>query len=316
MEGVDVRSCDQVNAKLPSINIAFLNMMPDAALAATERQFLRLIGSNTDVNCYFYPFTIEGVERSDQVRNYVDEFYFDYDLLQAQKIDALIITGANVKQPLLQNELFWPELTQVLTWAKRHVRSILCSCLATHAAIKVFYDIDRQHLGEKCWGVFEHQVLLKEHELVNLVSPNLQMCHSRFNDISKEKFINHNIEVLIESNQVGVQLAVEKDMSVVYFQGHPEYDDISLLKEYKREIARFLAGEVSQYPVVPLNYFDAQAMEYVNRFRSRAEHADNSVSLLDGFPEGDLKLRVKNLWNQAARQIFANWINILVNESF
>jgi len=316
MEGVSVRSCDQVNTQLPSINVGFLNMMPDAALAATERQFLRLIGANTDVNCYFYPFTIEGVERSDQAQTYVDEFYFDYDLLKTQKIDALIITGANVKQPLLQNELFWPELTQVLAWAKRHVRSTLCSCLATHAAIKVFYGVDRQHLGEKCWGVFEHQVLIKEHKLVNQVSQKLQMCHSRFNDIPEREFINHNIEILIESDQVGVQLAAEKDMSVVYFQGHPEYDDISLLKEYKREVARFLAGEISQYPVVPLNYFDARAMEDVNRFRSRAEYADNGVSLLDIFPEDDLKLRVTNLWNQAARQIFTNWVNIVVNESF
>ena len=44
-----------------------------------------------------------------------------------------------------------------------------------------------------------------------------------------------------------------------FFQGHPEYDDISLLKEYKREVTRFYDDESSEYPPYPENYFNDEA---------------------------------------------------------
>ena len=42
---------------------------------------------------------------------------------------------------------------------------------------------------------------------------------------------------------------------VVYFQGHPEYDTVSLLKEYKREVMRYADGERRDYPPFPERYF-------------------------------------------------------------
>jgi homoserine O-succinyltransferase len=48
----------------------------------------------------------------------------------------------------------------------------------------------------------------------------------------------------VASAQVGVHMAVSPDQfRAVYTQGHPEYDANSLLKEYKREVFRFLNGE-------------------------------------------------------------------------
>ncbi len=313
LEGVEVRSPDDLNTALPDIKIGFLNMMPDAAITATERQFLRLVGSNNNVNCYFYPLSIKGVERSADAQAYIDQYYIDYTTLKSLGINALIITGANVSQPLLQNELFWPELIEVLAWAKNNVRSTLCSCLATHAAVKVFYDIDRQHLGDKCWGVFEHQVFNKQHSLVQDVEPHLHMCHSRFNDIPRSLFEKHNVDVLIGSEQVGVQLAAEKDIRIVYFQGHPEYDDISLLKEYKREIMRYITGELDAYPPVPQNYFNQQAMQLVTDYQICVEQASDKQAMLELFPENDLKKSVSHPWKKSANVIFANWINFVAS---
>ena len=50
-EGVEVCLPDQADDSLPVIKIGFLNMMPDAALAATERQFLRLLAANYRKYC-------------------------------------------------------------------------------------------------------------------------------------------------------------------------------------------------------------------------------------------------------------------------
>ena len=311
LEGIEVRSPDKIDTALPSVKIGFLNMMPDTAITATERQFLRLVGASSDVNCYFYPFTIKGVDRSEQAQEYIDQFYTSYEKLKKLSLDAIIITGANVSQPLLQNESFWPELVKVLQWAKTNVCSVLCSCLATHAAVKIFYDIDRQHLGDKCWGVFEHKVLNSEHALMRDVEAEMKMCHSRFNDIPKALFEERNIDVLINSEQAGVQLAAEKDNSIIYFQGHPEYDDISLLKEYKREVSRYISGEINDYPPVPLNYFNAQAMECVAQYQSKVEHAGNKRAMLELFPEEVMREFITNPWKRSASQIFANWISFV-----
>ena len=233
-EGGAVCSPYQCQTDLPSLRIGFLNMMPDKALLATERQFLRLLASHDQLNCYFLPFTIAGIEREDEALQHVQTYYQSFEQIKQGNLDALIITGANVTQAVLAHESFWQHLEEVLLWAQQNVNSTLCSCLATHAAAKVFYQLDRHHLGTKCWGVFEHQVVSPEHPLVAGVAARFDMCHSRFNDISQQQFAQVEVEVLVQSMDVGVQLASDADMRMVFFQGHPEYDDISLLKEYKR----------------------------------------------------------------------------------
>jgi len=58
------------------LHIGLLNMMPNAALAATERQFFRLIGeSNPIAQFYVHPFTLNEIPRSDKARTYLDQYY-------------------------------------------------------------------------------------------------------------------------------------------------------------------------------------------------------------------------------------------------
>ena len=146
-EGISVCSPEKVDPESSVLNVGFLNMMPDAAIAATERQFLRLMGSNDKTSVYCHSFTIEGVERSPQAKEYIQHYYSDFAKIKESKLDAMVITGANVIQPILTNESFWSGLQDVLIWSKENIRSTLCSCLATHAAVKVFYDIDRETHG-------------------------------------------------------------------------------------------------------------------------------------------------------------------------
>ena len=78
------------------------------------------------------------------------------------------------------------------------------------------------------------------------------------------------LHVLAESDEAGVHMAVsDDDFSFVFFQGHPEYDGISLLKEYKREVGRFIAGERDDYPPYPEHYFDSAAMVKLDDYKQR-----------------------------------------------
>ena len=62
------------------LHIGLLNMMPDAALEATERQFFRLIGeSNQIAQFYLHPFTLDELERSDESQAHIDKYYQSFD---------------------------------------------------------------------------------------------------------------------------------------------------------------------------------------------------------------------------------------------
>ena len=78
------------------LHIGILNMMPDAALQATERQFLRLLDScNRVVQIYAHLFTMPGIERQGAALEHVHEYYESFEDIQRDGLDALIITGAN-----------------------------------------------------------------------------------------------------------------------------------------------------------------------------------------------------------------------------
>ena len=97
-EGQSILDPDRaLHQDIRELHIGLLNMMPDAALAATERQFFRLVGqSNPIAQFYVHPFTLEGLERSPDAAAYIERYYEPFDQIREQGLDALIVTGANV----------------------------------------------------------------------------------------------------------------------------------------------------------------------------------------------------------------------------
>jgi homoserine O-succinyltransferase len=134
--GHEVLSLDRATHQdIRELHIGFLNMMPDAALEATERQFIRLVGGCNRIAQFFvYPFSLPGLPRGQETLEYIDRYYSTFENLQEKGLDALIVTGANVVNPALDSEPFWDPLMDVIAWAQRRVASTLCSCLATHAS--------------------------------------------------------------------------------------------------------------------------------------------------------------------------------------
>jgi homoserine O-succinyltransferase len=72
------------------------------------------------------------------------------------------------------------------------------------------------------------------------------MPHSRWNDLPKDALLGCGYRVLTRSDEVGVD-AFEKR--------HPEYEDGSLLLEYRRDLKRFLHEEIPRRPSMPQGYF-------------------------------------------------------------
>ncbi len=269
------------------MHIGLLNMMPDAALEATERQFFRLVGeSNQIAQIYIHPFTLPELERSEKTKAYIDKYYEPFEKLQGEGLDALIITGANVSQPDLEQEAFWQPLKKVIDWSWGNVTSTMCSCLATHAIMQLRYNQKRAPLPNgKLWGVYKHRVIDRYHPLVRNMNTVFDVPHSRYNTISTQQFVKAGMKPLVESIEAGTHIAVSNDgFRLICMQGHPEYDTISLLKEYTRDLKLYESGELNNKPPYPDNYID-----------------NNDLS----------ENNIENTWTDSARSILASWIGLV-----
>jgi homoserine O-succinyltransferase len=310
-EGATVLTQEEARHQdIRELHIGLLNMMPDAALQATERQFFRLVGESNQIAQFFmHPFTLRELKRSAQAQHYIDTYYETFDQLREEGLDALIITGANVTHPDLASEPFWKPLIRVIDWAAEHVTSTLCSCLATHAVLQFRYGQRRRRLPEKRWGVYRHVVSNRRHPLVADVNTMFDVPHSRYNEVGADQFAAAGLHVLVESREAGVHLAVSEDQfRFVYFQGHPEYDTISLLKEYKREVSLFAQGARPDYPPFPEHYFNQRTRAILDEYKDRLITAKEKNLPIPDLPEDLITPSLHNTWHDTAEAVINNWI--------
>jgi homoserine O-succinyltransferase len=289
------------------LDIGLVNNMPDAALDATERQFRALLeaaAGGLDVHLTVY--TLPEVPRTEFGRRQVAR-YADFDDLWDRRHDGLIVTGTEPRAADLQDEPFWGNLTRLLEWAERNTHSTVLSCLAAHAGILHIDGIVRRPLGDKRFGIFEC-VRVSDHPLTAAAPSRLQMPHSRWNEIPEEALLACGYRVLTRSEDAGVDAFVKQRKSLfVFFQGHPEYEAVTLLLEYRRDIGRFLRGERDTYPPMPHGYFDQETVDALVALRERAL-VDRREELLAEFPTAMAAGKVTNTWRSTAESLYRNWL--------
>jgi len=305
-EGVALTGPD--GSGLPSITVGLLNLMPDAALRATDRQFVRLLSAGVDdFDIRVRPFTVAAEHRGEDARRHVSDHYAIFDALVAGGVDALIVTGANPAQDDLEKEAFWDGLGEVLDWATESTTSILCSCLATHAVLQKYRGMRRTRLPEKRWGVYSHRVL-KEHPLLEGLDEPVEAPHSHWYEVTRTELESVGLSVILESDEAGVHMAVDDDDFYVFFQGHPEYDLVSLLKEYRRELARYWRGDRDDYPPVPAHYFSDDALATLHAYQPILEEAKAEQRQPPLLIESDLLPKESHTWSDQGKVIYRNWL--------
>jgi homoserine O-succinyltransferase/O-acetyltransferase len=295
------------------IAIGLINNMPDPALKATERQFMRLLQAAAGARrIRFHCFSLPSVKRSPEARWHVESEYSELSDLKRQKFDGLIVTGAEPVAPNLDEEPFWQDLTDIIDWAKTNTRSTIWSCLAAHAAVLHLDRIARRPLPAKCHGIFDCEAIGSD-PLTRAAPAPLKVSHSRLNEVAEADLTKHGYQVLTRSAKAGVDVFVRQYASrFVFFQGHPEYDALSLQREYLRDIGRYLARERETYPELPVSYFDAATEEKLARFEKRARH-QRHPALASELPA--LNLRADIAAGSAAAVLFRNWLDFLVEDA-
>ena len=116
-------------------------------------------------------------------------------------------------------------------------------------------------------------------------------------------------QVLTRSEVAGADIFTKQFQShFIFFQGHPEYDALTLQREYMRDLARFLSGERPDYPAIPANYFDAATEARLAGFEKRAK-GRREPTLAAELP--GLTLRGDIAAGVAAQAMFRNWLSFL-----
>jgi homoserine O-succinyltransferase len=298
------------NTEPQCLDIGLVNNMPDSALAGTERQFLSLLNAASDsivVRLTFY--ALPEVPRSDAGRRYVSSYRVLEDLWD-KPLDGLIVTGTEPHAADLTEELYWASLTQLLQWAERNTFSTVCSCLAAHAAVLHIDGIQRRRLDVKRFGVFDCE-RVHDHSLTTGAPRRWRMPHSRWNELPEEALQSSGYCVLTHSEAAGVDAFVKQRNSLfVFFQGHPEYGAVTLLREYRRDIQRFLRQESDTYPPMPQGYFDHETLAALSALRERAL-AHRQEEVMEGFPDALAAGSVANTWGPDAVRIYRNWLSYM-----
>ena len=259
-----------------AIEIGIVNLMP--LKEDTELQLLRSM-SNTPIQVNVTFITVSSHESKNTSRSHLNKFYLPFSEVKNQKFDGIIVTGAPVEMMEYEEVDYWKEFCEILEWTKTNATSTLHLCWGAQAAMYYYYGIPKHILDHKVFGIFNHQVLNRKVPLVRGFDDCFMAPHSRNTVVRKEDIEKiKDVTILAESEEVGVFLAIADEGRKIFVMGHPEYDRITLHKEYMRDKEKGL--DIA----VPKNYY----------------------------PNDDCTQKPKLQWRSHANNLYTNWLNYYV----
>jgi len=295
------------------LSVAFVNNMPDSAFMATEKQFINLITSgsgSSPVNVSKY--SMAGISRGKCVGRAIAQEYIPIEAIWGSHPDALVITGSEPLAARLSEEAYWGELACLIHTFVGRTGSVLLSCLSAHAAIQLLDSVIRTPLSSKCTGVFA-QKIVGNHPMTDGIEEPLLLPHSRLNEITTSSVKRAGYEVLVGSRQHGWSVASKSvsDTELLLFQGHPEYSASSLLREYRRDVERFITGQREEPPPLPADCVAAADSTALLALHRRILNGDRDAGLLESFGFDQAASRAGWPWRRAAVRLFTNWLTLV-----
>lgn len=258
------------------LNICILNLMP--IKQDTELQLLRAM-SNTPLHINVSFMKMNSHVSLNTPIAHLNRFYNTFDELKEEKYDGLIITGAPVEQIPFEEVDYWKELTAIMDWAKEHVTSTLHICWGAQAGLYYHFGIEKKLLPQKLFGVYEHKVMNRKIPLVRGFDDIFLIPHSRHTTVSPEEVhACPELTVLAESDEAGILLCMTEGGKEIFVMGHPEYDRITLDKEYRRDKDKGLPIDI------PKNYY----------------------------PNDDPNQKPLLQWRSHSNNLYSNWLNYYV----
>jgi len=258
------------------LKIAILNLMP--LKEDTEVQLMRSL-SNTPLQLDVTFLTTVTYVGKNTATSHLDTFYLTYEDVKDQKFDGLIITGAPVETMEFEDVAYWDELKKIMDWSRTNVTSTLHICWGAQAGLHHHYGVQKLDLDKKLSGVYRHEVHFRREPLVRGFDDVFYAPHSRYTEMSAEDILaNEKLKVLADSAEAGIFLVLAEEGKNIFVLGHPEYDRVTLDKEYKRDVNKGIN------PELPVNYY----------------------------PGNDSEAKPLLLWRAHANTLYTNWVNYYV----
>lgn len=258
------------------LQIVILNLMP--LKQQTETQLLRLLG-NSPLQVEITLINPESHSSKNTSKEHLLSFYTTFDKVKNRKFDGMIITGAPIEQLPFEEVTYWDELSRIMEWTKTNVTSTFHICWGAQAGLYYHYGINKYPLDKKMFGIYKHFVAKPHCQLLRGFDDEFLVPHSRHTTIDRLDIINHpDLDLLAESNEAGVYIAMSKDEKHIFVTGHSEYEPLTLKQEYVRDKEKGLGIDV------PKNYFPFDD-----------EHQ---------FPPAT--------WRSHAHLLYSNWLNYYV----
>ena len=271
---MEERRADQQDIR--PLRIAILNLMPTKV--ATETQLLRLLG-NSPLQVEVTLLHMASHDSKNTSAEHLLEHYVSFQEVRHQCFDGLIVTGAPVETLPFEEVDYWPELTELLDWARTNVFSSLFICWGAQAGLYRYFGVPKYPLSAKMFGVFPHRLKTRHERIVQGFDDVFYAPHSRHTETRREDILAEpRLLLLAESDEAGVYMVQSRDRRQVFVTGHSEYDPCTLQGEYTRDRDKGL-------PIgVPQNYF----------------------------PGDDTTREPEVRWRSHANLLFANWLNYFV----
>ena len=227
-----------IHQDIRPLQVCILNLMP--LKEDTELQLLRAL-SNTPLQVDITFLTVKSHESQNVSANHLNKFYTTFEYIKDQKFDGMIITGAPIEHLDYETVDYWEELCQIMDWTKTNVNR---KVPLVRGFDDVFYAPNSRHTA--------------------ILTEDIENCP--------------DLKVLAKSEEAGVFLCLSNEGKQIFVMGHPEYDRITLDKEYHRDLEKGLPIDL------PYNYY----------------------------PNDDATKRPLLQWRANSNNLFSNWLNYYV----
>lgn len=258
------------------LRIVILNLMP--LKITTETDLVRLL-SNTPLQMEIYFMKLKSHTSKNTPIEHMMMFYKDFDVLEKEKFDGMIITGAPIEHLEFEDVEYWNEISKIFAWANTHVTSTMYICWAAQAGLYYHYGVPKYQLPKKMFGIFQQHTLQPQIPLFRGFDDVFYMPHSRHTEVRRKDIEKHNeLEIVAESPDSGVSIVMARGGRQIFVTGHMEYSPYTLDSEYRRDLGK--RDDVD----MPKNYY-----------------RDN-----------DPQKAPNVTWRAHANLLFSNWINYYI----
>lgn len=258
------------------LRIVILNLMP--LKITTETDLVRLL-SNTPLQLEIYFMKLKSHTSKNTPIEHMMMFYKDFDVLEKEKFDGMIITGAPIEHLEFEDVEYWNEISKIFAWANTHVTSTMYICWAAQAGLYYHYGVPKYQLPKKMFGIFQQHTLQPQIPLFRGFDDVFNMPHSRHTEVRRKDIEKHNeLEIVAESPDSGVSIVMARGGRQIFVTGHMEYSPYTLDSEYRRDLGK--RDDVD----MPKNYY-----------------RDN-----------DPQKAPNVTWRAHANLLFSNWINYYI----